>query len=218
MGKSDLTSTKKVIVELHGHVKSLMLLAEELEPENESYISLHAELKHALDHLMRAHGVEWEMVQPPNDVDSETYVSKQYGKAFSHLYRAFFDVADWAGIILREHIIATFKPFSPEAISEVFPEYYKKIRPQLEKINTDIARFRERKDIGREENVLPEVERYNSVLQSLIETRASLEAKIPSLVEYDRKNWIRRAGDILIGVLSGIAIGLIVYLITHWKS
>jgi len=39
----------------------------------------------------------------------------------------------------------------------VFPIYYQEIRPTLEKMNMEIAKIREKKDISKSAEIIPEV-------------------------------------------------------------
>ncbi|MEA1950851.1 MAG: hypothetical protein U9N87_05670, partial [Planctomycetota bacterium] len=78
----------------------------------------------------------------------------QTHKAVGHAYRAFFDAADWLGMVLREAITATLYQYAPECISAAIPDYYATMKPRIEDICGEIAQIRDDKDIGRSSQTL----------------------------------------------------------------
>ncbi len=116
-------------IEIHNHVKTLFLLAEELETKGYQ-LQFHPILEQwdALDHLVRAEArqlgvIEGDDTDEQGNCDTTEYVTIQFDKAIAHTYQAFFDTADWLGIILRETILDTLSPYDHECIKAVIPGY-----------------------------------------------------------------------------------------------
>lgn len=190
------------VVQLHGHAKQLLLLAEENEIEGyKDFLQPVLEQRSALDHIVRAFSVELNII-----TDQEPgYIKMNLDKACGHLYRAFFDVADWLSILLREKITKLMHPYSNECITSVAPEYYNTIVPNIEQLNQDIARIRNTKDIAAHGSIIQHVEEYTSIIQSILEDYKSLVPKISAFEAYKRKQ--RRKGikncvvQIIVGIL-----------------
>jgi hypothetical protein len=87
-------------------------------------------------------------------------------KAVSHAYRAFFDQADFMSITLRKKISSIFSPYSNSALNNIVPDYYRVIRPELEKINVGISDILNKKDISKNNEILDEVNQYKNTLVS----------------------------------------------------
>jgi len=121
------------IIEVHQYAKELMIKGEEIGSafEYETFIQPLQEQRHALEHIVRARYSE---LNPENDEDDK-YIEQNLEKALGHEYRCFFDIADWVSITIRDSIIRQLSKYSSDCISFVFPDYYEKIRPLLEKIS-----------------------------------------------------------------------------------
>jgi hypothetical protein len=202
---------KKIII-LHVQSKSLILKAEEFDRDFKGFLQPFSEQRSALEHIIRARAAELSLI---NADISDSYVKDNLQKALGHAYRAFFDIADWLGLRIREKFIVLFSPYSNSTISEVAPQYYKTIRPQIEKISSRIAAIREKKDIDRNEDaVLQEVQDYKTVIEELLKDYLEMLPLVPALEEHkrkeDKKVSIERLWLLVIGIgcaAAGVFIG-----------
>lgn len=171
------------VVQLHQHTKALIILAEEHDLTRwKTFLQPMLEQRSALDHICRAKAVELKLVEPPD----ENYVDGSLNKAIGHLYRAFFDTADWCAILLREEILGAVGPYSNECLNSVTPEYYRNIRPSLEKICNDIAGIRNDKDISGP-RLLERVINYKQIIDDLWRDHQTLMRAIPALEDASKK-------------------------------
>ena len=125
----------KEIFRVYGHAKALFLLAEEMDSLRQparDFLQPAMEIRHAFDHLMRASDGEC----------SEAAADKNIDKALGHVYRSFFDAADWICMSLRGWVIETLGEFSAKAIQMACPQYYETIRPDIDHVSREIAGLR----------------------------------------------------------------------------
>ena len=91
----------KLIVLLQETVKALVIWAEENDVDKlETFLQPIKEQRDALEHLCRVKAAELGLKTGGEDIDK--YILINIEKAIGHLYRAFFDAADFLCIILRE--------------------------------------------------------------------------------------------------------------------
>ena len=197
------------LIEIHNHAKALFLYAEEIDREFKDFLQPALELKHALEHIIRAKAAALGVSKEP-DVAAEEYAAHSYDKAIGHEYRAFFDAADWVSVRLREIITDRLKPFSQECISAVLPDYYKQLRPQVEKICREIARIRGDKDIAKGNNVLDEVCEYQETINEPIKIREKIDCALPGLLEWKAKGKRREVVKWLVAISTGVFLTLVV--------
>src|ERR1017187_8808878 len=162
MSQTDNAYWEKV-VKLHAYVKGRMIQAEELDPKLNTFSPAVNEQRSALDHILRAKAAEVG-IKPGVDLK---YQQIQLDKALGHLYRAYFDVADWLAICIRDRVVKVLKRYSAECIKAAIPEYYRTFRTSLEEIPLAIAELRNRKDIGGSD-LLAEVDHYEEQLDKLV--------------------------------------------------
>jgi len=174
MHEDDRECKFRKIAALFEKVKVLSLYTQETDPTFKDFIQPIDEVNRAFDHLARA-------LNTKDASRDETYVNKNLDKCLSHLYRAFFDVADWTSFILRERIIKELDGYSHDCIQSVIPEYYQSIRPKLEFLNTSIATVRTKKDIAANdllhltieyEEIINELDGY---VQVIVQRKTSLD-------------------------------------------
>ena len=170
------------------------MLIEELGPDHETLIQPLQEYRHALEHIVRSRAADLRLVTN----DQEEYALDSLSRALGHEYRAFFDIADWSGIRIREKLLSDMGPYSTECISKAFLKYYADIRPEVEKFGRDIARIRGDKDISRDTNLIPQVRQYRDRVYALHGLLESVPCHLPQLEEC-RKRETRRC---LWGVLA----------------
>lgn len=140
------------ICELYNITKKYHLLAEELAGTN--YIQPILEQKHALDHIISAY----------SHISQEEKAIESMNGAIDHLYRAFWDVADWLSLICREGIYKILKKKSIKTIDRKYPEYYSEVRLKLINAPEEIAKLRLEKS-----NRIEDVNSYCLILDKLVE-------------------------------------------------
>ena len=204
----------KTIVQVHQQAKSLMLIAEELDPEFSTFVQPVRELRDALEHIVRAKAVETGIAPPPNNINKDDYIRTSYGKALGHEYRAFFDVADWLSMTIREKVLGLMEDYSKETITNVVPSYYQEWRPAIEKVSIEIARIRDSKDIADKGKILSEVQEYRDKIDELLEIHEQLLISIPALQEYSKKERKAAIKDKIWKVLIPIMVALAASTIT----
>ena len=160
-----------------------MLLAEEVDRAFQVFLQPPIEQKHAYEHVVRAKAAELNIGKHADDA----YIEDCLKKALGHEYRAFFDAADWLGIRFREIVIELLNPYTVECITAVLPEYYKEMRPKIEMLDKEISEVRDEKDVSQDDKILPEIGRYRAVIDQLVAMHGAIAQKIPSLVEYTKK-------------------------------
>jgi hypothetical protein len=182
----------------------LLIKGEEISLNLDGFIQPFKEQRDALEHIIRARASELDIVKDIED--TAKYITGNLEKALGHEYRAFFDIADWVGIIIREKVTELMSPYSHECISRVFPLYYIDIRPKLERANLEIADLRNNKDLPKTENIVPGVEKYHAVINELTLIISDIAPFIPQLEECKAsirktkaKGIIRNIGLVVLG-------------------
>ena len=175
------------IIELYVISKDIMIYAEEVG--GESFSPATEEFRHAFDHLMRVFAFKLGFKQ----ADAK-YAIENLMPAYRHLYRAAYNLLDYLSIYFRDKVQDEMKSFSGETLQEIFPEYYKEIKPYfVVEAPTEISKLRIEKDIGkRNENDLNKyteiVERFKSYYGEIIKIK-------PSLIEYEDEKRKKQAKD-----------------------
>ncbi|NOR78530.1 MAG: hypothetical protein GQ523_08945 [Methanophagales archaeon] len=165
------------IIGLYSISKDIMIYAEEVG--GESFSPATEEFRHAFDHLMRVFAFKLGFKQ----ADAK-YAIENLMPAYRHLYRAAYNLLDYLSIFFRDKVQDEMKSFSGETLQEIFPDYYKEIKPYfVVEAPTEISKLRIEKDIGkRNENDLNKyteiVERFKSYYGEIIKIK-------PSLIEYE---------------------------------
>jgi len=204
------------LVEIHNHVKSIFLCAEEMEFNGEfrDFLQPVMELRHALEHIIRSKSAELGINQEP-DAHNPNYITSSYDKAIGHEYRSFFDAADWLSVCIREHIIKALSGYSPQCLVAVMPTYYTTIRPRIDQICKEIAIIRGKKDIAKDKDLVDEVGRYRDILNELLRINEQVQNAIPALAEWKSKdNWskfLKWGSGILASLIAGIVIGFVLH-------
>ena len=185
------------LVELYFQTKNYFIRAEETDPSFKSFIQPQNELTKAFDHFMRAKAQELGLRSPvaADPTTPEQYIDFQYGKALGHIYRAFFDVADWLAMNIREDLVEQIRGFSTTSISAVFPEYYATIKPRIETVSTEIAALRDAKDVAIATVTIEEVSKYAAILEELLGFKAICNQKIAALHEFQGRLEGERRAD-----------------------
>lgn len=192
----------KDIAELYSPVKELILDAEEADLEKKTKLGIFDELRHLLDHFLRAIS---NILIPNRDNDIPDYAITHFKNAYDHLYRAGMDVLDWLNIIYYYNIINTLKDYKREIINEAIPEYYPKLRIEIEEIKTEISKFRNHKDIENKDNnafnlYLQKIQRIKEIYEKIIKSEVSL-------IELKKKKRVEIWTDKRFIIGTGIGIG-----------
>lgn len=186
------------IIEIQSNLKQIIIYAEEFEENNDTFLQPSLEQKHALDHIVRAQSAILGLKAPP---DTAAYINLHFDKAIGHLYRAFFDAADWLSIIIRRRIRKLLAGYSNQCIMSAMPAYYSDLKPAILSACKEIADIRGAKDIGKSNSdMIDEVNKYYGVLNVLKESYEEIVKKIPSLDEYNKKQRSSRTKSVLINI------------------
>lgn len=161
----------RVISEIHNITKELYIKSEEYNDELCSFVQPIKEMKDAYEHVVRAQSNLY------SNEKSEEYISKNLSKALGHEYRAFFDTADFMGIILRNKIYDRLSRFEYNQIISAYPEY-ENVRVRIMDITDEIAELRIKKDVG-SGNVMRElIVKYRDVIYELLSYYRTIETEI----------------------------------------
>jgi hypothetical protein len=145
------------IIGLYSISKDIMIYAEEVG--GESFSPATEEFRHAFDHLMRVFAFKLGFKQ----ADAK-YAIENLMPAYRHLYRAAYNLLDYLSIFFRDKVQDEMKSFSGETLQEIFPDYYKEIKPYF--VVDDLNKYTEI------------VERFKSYYGEIIKIK-------PSLIEYE---------------------------------
>lgn len=212
----DATASKEKLAEitqLFGNVKSIIIYAEEIASDFDTYPQILLELRNTLDHLLRAVAAEIN----PTEFEAQ-YANQSLNKSYSHLYRAAYDALDWTAIAIRENIIEELKGFTPKSIDKAIPDYYPKIKPDIDEINSKISQIRNSKDIASSQKNLQAFGEYLGYIETLRNHHKTVMRAKSSLIEIegDSKVASRRfwAGTILVAIVSILIGSAITYFLT----
>jgi chromosome segregation ATPase len=201
------------IVRLQQEIKRLSVLAAENQIDSQEFLQPILEQRSALDHICRAKAAETGLFSKAPGSD---YVEKQYDKAIGHLYRAFFDVADWLGLTIKEKILELATPYDADVIQDVMPEYYRDVRPRIEGLIQEVADIRSDKDIGQTNtSLIKQVDEYAKKVRELLDMYAKLLPKVPALRECQRKRNKEKSHKTGLKILE-IVVTIILTAVTTW--
>lgn len=166
------------ICKIYFLTKHYLLLAEELSDEFDTFLQPVKEHRDAFDHITRVYGCKF-MPNKLNDVNA--YRIGNMKKAIGHVYRAFFDTADWLSYICRKKIRELLQNKSYSEISEKY-ENYDDLKLMLINVPLEISNIRKQKDISDDESVLiEEVEKYKAILDKLYNSYKDLSLIFDSI-------------------------------------
>jgi len=201
------------IVRLEQEIKHLTTLAEENQIDSQEFLQPILEQRSAFEHVCRAKAAEMGLFRKPPEAD---YAQKQYDKAMGHLYRAFFDVADWLGLTVKEKILDLVTPYDVEVIRDVMPEYYRDVRPRIESFIREVALIRSDKDIGQSKtSLITQVGEYSKRICEVMDIYAKLLPKVPALDERKKKHNKATSRKAIAKVIE-IAVTVILTAIATW--
>jgi len=198
MGRKMDEDVLENLCKVYGYTKHLMIIAEEVDPEeSKTYLQPRLELFQAFDHLM-----------------SDYYLPKLYENqegsldaVNKHICTAFFDVADWTNLKIRNCIREELKKYSADDIKSAIPNYYSDIRPNIDLLTDEIIKIRENKMY----EDLQDTNKYIECIEKLREYLKTVTRARGSLIELRRKNllvkWVGPAIGLL-GILAAIIVAI----------
>ena len=192
------------IHKLYVSLRLFLVLSEQLDPKNLTYLGPVNEIRNSFDHVMRA-------------FDEEP--SYQFGEAKEHIKRACYDTLDNLAIDTCTQIDDLMRQFDSQVISRIFPKYYESIRPQMLGIQREIAELRSNKSIDQDmysKRDATALDEYFEIIKILIDYNREVTEQLNGLREEQEKvdssqnsakkePWIR---TIIVGVLL-LLIGMI---------
>lgn len=201
------------LYDLYDKVKAAVILVENFDKERKMYIAPINQLRSALDHIFKA-------VKSASEIK---YSQDELKEAKEHLERAGFDALELLAGNLGANIIEKVSHYDNNTLTSVFPDYFRKIRPQIIDIKEILANLRSEKKTDPEKPFKD----YFAQIEALTKIDKEVDKMIPSLEEFKkkeeeeenneesakkkekRKNWI-------IGIVSTIVSGVIVAIITYY--
>lgn len=117
------------LYETYAKTKYLMIKAEELDSEkSQTYLQPRLELYQAFDHLILAY-------QDANEHNIEINLAP----SIKHVKTAFFDIADWIIMLIRQIVNNELREYDSEVIKTALPDYYSVIRPGIDYLSKAIS-------------------------------------------------------------------------------
>ena len=165
--------TWRLLVKIHNYTKLLLLKAEEVDDKFTFFFPPLVQHRDALDHIMRAayskvFPAEYAANQEEAEkLDGKDYADRQLDKALGHAYRAFFDAADWLGMVYRERMRIILSGYSAETINDVLNDFAATVQPRIERISLEIAALRGEKDIGNKKKLIGGADKYFDLTEEL---------------------------------------------------
>lgn len=202
-------TTWAMICEMYGDAKALALYAEEIDIGFNTFLQPTRETSQAFDHLVRAKSYEYGVGHDPQSKEVDpSYITDALDKTLGHVYRAFFDSADWMALCLRERIREDLENYSRECITAVLPDYYSEMRPRIDEISKNIAKFREEKDVSDKDKMIEQVRNYYAAVNELTKSCEKVRSSVPALDEYSAKETKENNAATHHGIKVGLLIGL----------
>ena len=155
--------------DLYNEVKSAIIYAEAFDPKREFYLAPQNQLRNALDHLFKA-------------VESEKSVKEEAEKVREHLNRAGYDALEVLSGNVGGNIQEKMMPYQIGVISEIFPDYYRVLRPEITNIKSKITKLRTG-PMGSKGTFSD----YQGYIEALLDINSKVESMIPSLEDYSRR-------------------------------
>ena len=150
------------------------------------------ELRAALDHVMRAHSIEHDVI--PNDekreitgLDPEEYCKKNYNKAYAHLYRGGYDAYDCISISMIDNIDHLLNGVSRSALHTVIPNATNLIVNPYQAAKELFTTAKVQKDVENHEQEKKQFEIYEKANKELLDIRTLLQNHEKEMIEFDKE-------------------------------
>lgn len=201
------------IVEVHLCTKDLLLRAENEDIDGEliTFLQPIREHRDAHEHITRVKAIELGLGKLPEGLTLQQYIERNLQSALGHECRAFFDLADMHYTIIHKKIRILLEPYSNSCIAEVLPQYYSKMRPQLEQLGEEVKELRAEKDVAKIASSNEYVARYMDVIDKLGEFVKKTSESVPVLLEFsikenraDQRKLLRSVLLIIFGAVVGM--------------
>lgn len=166
---------------LYSKTKRYVLVAEQMDRQSRSNIAIFKEQRDALDHVMRAILGFFANDETPD----EEYIFGQIENARGHMFRAAYDALDGTGISYKFRIDDAMRDISNEAISAVYPDYWKHV-VEMNQLDQKIALHRENKDEQRRK--FEDLDEYCASIERVYELTNCVTEKIPAFQDWQRRN------------------------------
>lgn len=141
--------------------KRLFIRAEEILEPMKFFVAPLIEHRDALDHLMR---------YIPIKGTSEAL--KELNSALGHEIRAYFDVADFVCITVRDEISTSLKKIKPKDIKKIWGDYCS-VKEKIVSFSEEIARIRQNR-----KGSLEDIEKYKDALEEVFSIYELYKTKI----------------------------------------
>lgn len=169
---SDLQIHWDNICKIYFLTKHYLLLSEEFSTEFDTFLQPIKEHRDAFDHITRVYGYS---MQDKCIDNVDRYKEENMIKAVGHVYRAFFDTADWLSYICRKQIRLILDKYTKTYILEHYPDY-ENTKDWLNNTVYKIANIRSQKDISSNESeLIKEVDEYADILNKLLKIHGEVK-------------------------------------------
>lgn len=147
--------------------KELCILSEEYDNELCTFVQPIKEQKDSLDHITRAYKDYYDGIAGKNSTDKN--IEDNLDKALGHIFRAYYDTADFFSIVIRRTLSMHLQQFTYKQIITVWREYEDN-RRWLVTFPTLMAGLRNNKGINSSFNDIKEkVDEYYKPIEHLFE-------------------------------------------------
>ena len=207
----------KVLVDFHPTVKGLVARCELTDPGQRAPIAAVAELRSALDHIMRAHRVMYGLVDEQEILDHKDvpsvyeYCRINIDKGLGHLYRAGYDAYDLLCLRMNQDIHTMLVDRETDVLYAVVPEYAS-LKASLDELReTTLAGLKVDKDVEGASQEKSVYDRYEEAMNTLSHVRDTLQAYIEQVLEYEEEMRHRDRSGVVIQVLIAVVFLLLGY-------
>lgn len=190
------------IYSFYNTLKRLYAECEETDPELKTNLQPLNEFRAALDHLMRIVAIEH------LDEYKDRNMEKEAESLFSHLCRAFYDVADMLAMNYRNKIVDALKKYNSDIIAKALPDYYSVIKPRIEELSLEIAELRTSKGFGKSKEE-ERVETYLRIVQTLRDDWKIVNKAQKTLSDLHNKNKVRKIMLNIVLPVAAFVIGIV---------
>lgn len=136
--------------------KNLFIRAEEQLEQMSFFVAPMIEHRDALDHIMR-------YFEYKNSEGLSEKAIKELDRALEHELRAYFDIADFVCITVRQEIATSLKGVSSRKIKKIWSDYVL-IKQKISNVSNELAEIRQNRGTS-----LEHLEKYMPVMDEVLE-------------------------------------------------
>lgn len=144
----------ELLITWYERAKEVAIEVESLDTISRTFIQPLHEQRYCLDHFIRA-------ITYDEDGGPEEKVKKAISSAIGHLQRGYSDSVEWMQVSVMEEYTSFLSSFTSEEINKGFPEYYSKVRMELDKTRDLVNKYKINKSIEKASEVITEEETEN---------------------------------------------------------